>query len=81
MPLDWHVVFEGPEGGRWRLHAYGIELDSRRAPVLSAEHEAFEWVDFDEALHRLHYDDNREAVRRLMARLADGTWGSAVPNV
>ncbi|MFZ0891335.1 MAG: NUDIX domain-containing protein [Thermoplasmata archaeon] len=81
MPLDWHVAFEGPDGGRWRLHAYGIELDSRRTPVLSSEHEAFEWVDYGEAVRRLHYDDNREAVRRLMARLAGGTFDRAVPNV
>jgi 8-oxo-dGTP pyrophosphatase MutT (NUDIX family) len=81
IPLDWHVVFDGPDGGRWRLHAYGIELDSLRTPALSAEHEAFEWVDYEEAIRRLHYEDNREAVRRLVARLADGNPSSVVPNV
>jgi 8-oxo-dGTP pyrophosphatase MutT (NUDIX family) len=81
IPLDWHVIFEGPDGRRWRLHAYGIELDARRDPVLSSEHEAFEWVDVPEALHRLHYEDNREAVRRLVARSAGSGSEPAVPNV
>jgi 8-oxo-dGTP pyrophosphatase MutT (NUDIX family) len=77
FPLDWHVPFDGPDGRRWRLHAYAVELAEERPPLLSREHEAFEWVDGDEAERRLHYDDNREAVRRLRARL-----GSApAPNV
>ena len=65
FPLDWEVLFEGPDGARWRLHAFGVELDRAVAPVLSSEHEAFEWVTAEEALHKLHYEDNREAVRRL----------------
>ena len=81
LALDWHVIFDGPDGRRWRLHAYGIGLDTPRKPVLSAEHQAFEWVDAGEALRRLHYDDNRDAVRRLMARLAGDASGPAVPNV
>ena len=70
FPLDWEVRFEGPDGGRWRLHAYGVELAHAEAPKLSEEHEAFEWVDAEEALRRLHYEDNRGAVRRLRDRLA-----------
>ena len=71
--LGWDVPFDGPDGRRWRLHAYGVELDSERPPTLSDEHEAFEWVDAAEAQHRLHYEDNREAVDRLLEKLgADG---------
>jgi 8-oxo-dGTP pyrophosphatase MutT (NUDIX family) len=68
IDLDWVVPFDGPSGGRWRLHAYGVPLSGRWAPRLSAEHEAFEWVSAQEAERRLHYPDNREAVRRLLAR-------------
>jgi lipoyl(octanoyl) transferase len=67
--LDWHVRFDGPDGRPWRLHAYGVELSGEPSPALSAEHDAFEWVDADEAVRRLHYEDNREAVRRVRARL------------
>lgn len=67
--LDWEVPFEGPDGGRWRLHAYALELPSALAPRLSAEHEAFAWLPPREALARLYYEDNREAVRRLVARV------------
>jgi lipoyl(octanoyl) transferase len=71
FPLDWHVTFDGPGGGRWRLHAYAVELEARRSPTLSPEHVAFEWVGAPEATRRLHYDDNRQAVQRLLRQLAE----------
>jgi 8-oxo-dGTP pyrophosphatase MutT (NUDIX family) len=71
-PLDWHVVFDGPTGEKWRLHAFGVELDAKWAPHLSDEHDAFQWVTAQVALERLHYRDNREAVERLLARLSPG---------
>jgi lipoyl(octanoyl) transferase len=61
-PLDWSVEFDGPDGRRWRLFAFGVELDEEASPRLSAEHEAFEWVDEGSAIARLHYEDNRAAV-------------------
>lgn len=68
-PLDWVVPFEGPAGGRWRLTAFAFELAREEAPRLSDEHDAFEWTGAEEALVRLHYEDNRGAVRRLQALL------------
>lgn len=76
FPLDWEVVFEGVDGRPWRLHAFGVELDGARPPRLSEEHVAFAWLAIPEALERLHYADNRDAVRRLLERI-DG--GSAAP--
>jgi 8-oxo-dGTP pyrophosphatase MutT (NUDIX family) len=69
FPLDWEVVFEGPTGGRWRLHGFGVELPVPAVPRLSPEHVAAEWVPFDEAERRLHYPDNRDAVGRLREAL------------
>lgn len=69
FPLDWQVPFDGPDGRVWRLHAFGVELEKEEAPRLSAEHEAFEWVTSTEALHRLFYADNRQAVTVLLERL------------
>lgn|GEM_PF-346322 len=68
-PLDWTVPFTGPDGRRWRLEAFAAELAAPSPPTLSAEHDAFEWVTFDAATVRLHYDDNRAAAERLHARL------------
>jgi dATP pyrophosphohydrolase len=68
--LDWAVVFPGPEGGTWRLHAFAAELDRPVDPTLSPEHDAFAWLPVDEARARLHYPDNRAAVDRLRERLA-----------
>ncbi|MCI4348675.1 MAG: NUDIX domain-containing protein [Thermoplasmata archaeon] len=70
FPLDWEVEFEGPGGGRWRLHAFGVELAGERVPRLSAEHEDAAWLDLSEAAARLHYPDNRDAVERLRSILA-----------
>lgn len=68
-PLDWEVVFDGPDGRAWRLRAYGVELATGQPPQLSDEHVAFEWVRPEVALTRLHYADNRDAVRRLLQRI------------
>jgi len=73
LPLDWHVPFRAPNGETWRLHAYGVELDRTVSPTLSHEHDAFAWVEPEEAIRRLHYDDNRTAVRRLVRRLPGGS--------
>jgi 8-oxo-dGTP pyrophosphatase MutT (NUDIX family) len=69
-PLDWHVPFRAENGDTWRLHAYAVRVERSFVPELSPEHEAFEWVSPDEAIHRLRYPDNQEAVRRLVARVA-----------
>jgi 8-oxo-dGTP pyrophosphatase MutT (NUDIX family) len=71
FPLDWTVEFP-MDGTRWRLTAFGVEVDADFEPRLSAEHEASRWVSPDEAERRLHYADNREAARRLAARVAPG---------
>jgi 8-oxo-dGTP pyrophosphatase MutT (NUDIX family) len=68
-PLDWHVKFRADNGEVWRLHAYGVEVERSFQPVLSPEHEACAWLSVAEARRRLHYEDNRAAVDRLVERL------------
>jgi 8-oxo-dGTP pyrophosphatase MutT (NUDIX family) len=72
IDLDWHVPFDGPDGQRWRLHAYGVPLEAEYTPRLSREHETFAWVSAGEALRRLHYPDNRSAVELVLARCFPG---------
>jgi lipoyl(octanoyl) transferase len=76
FPLDWHVRFRADNGETWRLHAYGAEVGAGFVPKLSAEHDAFAWVTPEEAVERLHFEDNRAALPRLIERLATGS-----PNV
>jgi len=76
VPLDWHVPFRADNGETWRLHAYAVEVARDFEPQLSHEHEASEWVTPDEAVRRLHFDDNRAAVHRLLERV-----GASSPNV
>ena len=75
--LDWEVRFPGPDGRRWRLHAFAGELAGSDPPALSPEHDGWEWVSADEAERRLHFPDNQAAVRKLVERLS----GDSAPNV
>lgn len=81
FPLDWEVRFDGPDGRPWRLHAFGVELAVPSAPRLSDEHDRFEWLAPPDALERLHYADNRDALRRLLARVGSppATDAAAMP--
>lgn len=65
IDLDWHVPFQADNGATWRLHAYAVPAPRSFEPRLSGEHEAAEWVSAEEAVHRLHFEDNRAAVIRL----------------
>jgi 8-oxo-dGTP pyrophosphatase MutT (NUDIX family) len=65
-PLDWHVPFRADNGEVWRLHAYGVEVDPTFEPHHSDEHDAYAWVAPADAVRRLHYEDNRVAVERLV---------------
>jgi len=67
--LDWHVPFRADNGETWRLHAFALEVDRSFVPTLSSEHDAFEWVPAAEAVRRLHFEDNRAAVGRLLSVL------------
>jgi len=68
IDLDWHVPFRADNGETWRLHAFALRVPRSFAPQLSAEHEAAEWVSAEEAVRRLHFEDNRAAVLRLRDR-------------
>jgi 8-oxo-dGTP pyrophosphatase MutT (NUDIX family) len=70
VDLDWHVPFRADNGATWRLHAYALEVPRTFVPRLSPEHEGAEWVSYEEAIRRLHFEDNRAAVVRLRAKLS-----------
>jgi 8-oxo-dGTP pyrophosphatase MutT (NUDIX family) len=81
FPLDWEVEFDGTDGRRWRLHGFGVELPREAIPRLSREHEDFAWLGVREAVSRLHYPDNREAVERLVRFLEKEAASSSPPNL
>ena len=69
IDLDWHVPFRADNGETWRLHAFAVRVSRSFEPRLSPEHEASEWVSAEQAVLRLHFEDNRAAVVRLRDRL------------
>jgi len=72
IDLDWQVPFRADNGETWRLHAFAVRVPRSFAPALSPEHETAEWVTAEEAVRRLHFEDNRAAVVRLRERLPGG---------
>ena len=68
IDLDWHVPFRADNGETWRLHAFALRVPRSFEPHLSPEHETSEWVSAEEAVRRLHFEDNRAAVIRLRDR-------------
>jgi len=71
VDLEWQVPFRADNGETWRLHAFALEVPRSFRARVSREHEAAEWVSAEDAIRRLHYEDNREAVVRLRERLPD----------
>jgi 8-oxo-dGTP pyrophosphatase MutT (NUDIX family) len=69
IDLDWHVPFRVDSGEVWRLHAFAVKVPRSFQPRLSREHEASEWMSAEEAIRRLHFEDNRTAVERLRDHL------------
>jgi lipoyl(octanoyl) transferase len=69
FPLDWEVTFPSDSGATWRLRAFGVEVARTFRPRLSDEHDAAEWVLPDAAVARLHFEDNRAAVPRLLQKI------------
>jgi 8-oxo-dGTP pyrophosphatase MutT (NUDIX family) len=68
ISLDWHVRFRADNGEVWRLHAFGVEVDRSFVPVLSAEHDGWQWARPEMSVRLLHFEDNQLAVERLVAR-------------
>jgi len=77
LDLDWHVPFRADNGETWRLHAFAVRVPRSFVPRLSPEHDAAEWVSSEEAVRRLHFEDNRAAVERLERRLSDAQGASS----
>ena len=44
---------------------FAAEVIGRRPVSLSAEHQAFGWFSFEEALEKLHWEEEKEALTRL----------------
>jgi lipoyl(octanoyl) transferase len=69
IDLDWSFQFPSPSSGLpLRAHALAVELPECRSPRLSDEHVEFRWCGLGDALALMHWPDNREALRRTIAR-------------
>jgi 8-oxo-dGTP pyrophosphatase MutT (NUDIX family) len=69
IDLGLESVFTGFDGQRYRERALAARVPRGAVPVMSAEHTEMEWVDADAAARRFVWDENREALRRLLTHL------------
>lgn len=69
IDLDWSINFTLPGERLWRLHAFAVEVTAPQPPRLSVEHTDFRWLPYDRACSLMFWEDNREALRRLIMRL------------
>jgi 8-oxo-dGTP pyrophosphatase MutT (NUDIX family) len=80
LDLDFAFPFEFTKYGGDRemaavKHSFGVEV-AGDAVSIGDEHDDWAWVTPAEALEQLTWEDNREALRRLAARLERGVDGS-----
>ncbi len=69
--LDYIIQYKWPEplpkdGGTWkgaRLMLYSVEHDGGPVSIDEREHSGYAWVSPEEALNRLTYDDQKEALK------------------
>lgn len=52
-------------------HAFAVEVDDREL-ALSSEHREVQWLGYDDAVRRLRFDSNRNALWELRERLWPG---------
>lgn len=69
IDLGWSTNFTLPKNRIWRLHAFAVEVASITAPRLSVEHIEFRWLPYADAHVLLYWQDNKEALRRLVMLL------------
>jgi dATP pyrophosphohydrolase len=65
LHFNFNLNFPEREGGVLVEYVYGAELAAGQEPKLSSEHTEYQWVDFDEALRLLKWDENKSALRKL----------------
>jgi len=69
IDLEFSYVFDG-RFGRAEEHAFGFILKGEIEPELdSSEHSEFEWVSAEEALQRVGFDSQRDALQRFLCYL------------
>jgi len=70
VDLALESTFTGYDGTLFRERAFAAEVPADAVAVRSHEHDDLRWVEADEALALLHWEENREALRRLLGLLA-----------
>jgi 8-oxo-dGTP pyrophosphatase MutT (NUDIX family) len=81
---DINYSYSFPIEDRWRNiyvpgteiiveHVFVAEINNRRFPELSCEHDKFRWCNFEKALRLLQWPDNVEALKRSNTFLKDFT--------
>ncbi|HWG90269.1 MAG TPA: NUDIX pyrophosphatase [Candidatus Thermoplasmatota archaeon] len=71
IDLGLESRFEGYDGNTYCERAFAAEVPVDAEVLPSDEHDDVRWVGYEDALQLLRWDENREALRRLVA-IIDG---------
>lgn len=73
IPACWFDSWASWPADVWLVpeHAFAVEVGDREL-VLSSEHREHEWLGYDDAVRRLRFDSNRNALWELRERLWPG---------
>lgn len=63
--LGLERTFEGYDGHRYEERSFAVRVRPGAPVTRCDEHEAEAWLPFDDAIARLPFEENREAVRQL----------------
>ena len=66
MPLNWGSVYKW-DGGVYEEHNFISFVDSADI-VLNEEHNKFEWLDIDEFIERIKWDDDKELLKKVLEK-------------
>jgi 8-oxo-dGTP pyrophosphatase MutT (NUDIX family) len=73
IDLRFHFSFPDDHGGVLTEYVYGVELAADQEPKLSSEHTEYRWVDLDEAMQLLKWEDNKVALGKLNDIVAENS--------
>ena len=60
------------------MPVFAAEVDGNKKPVLSVEHEEFEWLPYEKALERLVWPGQKEGMRIVQEYIVKGTQAAAL---
>jgi 8-oxo-dGTP pyrophosphatase MutT (NUDIX family) len=64
-PMIYEFSFSVEQSHNLKERVYGVEVDPDQEIILSSEHTDYAWLPYEDAIDRLKWDSNRQALTNL----------------